>query len=282
MATSHVVATSLASTITLNDGVQMPLFGLGVFLSQPGSTTEDAVTYALQYGYRMVDTAQIYKNEEDVGKAVKRSGLRREDVFIVTKVSFDHGYEYTTKTVHESLKKMATPYIDLYLIHAPRGRKNVETFRALLDLKAKGLIRSVGVSNFGIAHLEGLHQAGLPRPSVNQISLSLFHRQNDVVNYCRQNGIALMGYRPIVNGKRLDDPDLLTVANRHHKTAAQVLIRWSVQQGYITIPKSTKPHRIDENAQIFDFSLTDEDLALLMSKPEEIPTFNPTADPWEG
>jgi len=282
--TSYQVAKDLSSTVTLNDGVAMPLFGLGCYLSEPGSPTEDAVDYSLKHGYRLIDTAQLYKNEADVGRGIKKSGIKRENIFVVTKVFTDcHGYDLTTKSVHESLAKLDLAYVDLFLIHSPFGAKNVETYRALLDLKAKGLIRSVGVSNFGIHHLEGLKEAGLPTPSVNQIELHPFYRLSPLVEYCRKNGIAVMGYSPIAQAKKMDDPDLLRISKRLNKSVAQVMIRWSVQSGFITIPKSTKPERIVDNAKIFDFALSDDDMKVLNSKPEEqVCAWNPTVSPWEG
>jgi diketogulonate reductase-like aldo/keto reductase len=283
MAAVQPVATSMKSTVTLNDGVVMPMFGLGCYLSEPGSPTENAVTFALQNGYVMVDTAQFYKNEQDVGKGIRNSGVKREDVFVVTKVIGNcHGRELTTKTVHDSLSKLGLSYIDLYLIHSPLGGKNVETFQALLDCKAKGLIRSVGVSNFGVQHLEGLQKAGLPRPSVNQIELHAFQRKADIVDYCVKNRIGVMGYSPIAQAKKHDDPDLQRIAKRLDKSVAQVLIRWSVQRGFITIPKSTKPERILENGRVFDFELSPDDMAVLNAKPEESVAWNPTVSPWEG
>lgn len=281
--TSIVVPTDLSSTVTLNDGVVMPLFGLGCYLSEVGSATEEAVSFAIQHGYRLIDTAQFYKNEESVGIGVKKSGIKREDLFIVTKVfNTSHGYELTTQTVMESLSKLDTPYIDLYLIHSPGGGKNIETYQALLDLKAKGLIRSVGVSNYGVHHLEALRNAGLPLPSVNQIELHPFKRNPDIVEYCRKQGIAVMGYSPLVQAKKHDDADLVRIAKRVNKSVPQVLIRWSVQSGFITIPKSTKPERIIENAKVFDFALIEEDFEILRTKPEESVGWDPTVWPWEG
>jgi len=172
--------------------------------------------------------------------------------------------------------------VDLFLIHSPGGGKNVESFKALLDLKKQGIIRSAGVSNFGIVHLEGLRQAGLPAPSVNQIELHPYHRNEDIVEYCREHNIAVMGYAPLTRCKNLSDPDLAIISNRHIKTVAQVLIRWSVQHGYITIPKSTNEGRIVENTNVFDFNLTDEDLKSLTGKPDFISGWDPTKSSWEG
>lgn len=275
------VGSSLTSTITLNDGVQMPLFGLGTYLSEPGKSTEEAVTSAVQQGYKLIDTAQFYANEADCGQGVKRAG--QPDIFMVTKVKSDnHGYDKTVSSVKESLTKLGTNSVDLVLIHSPFGGKNVESYKALHDLKKQGLIRSAGVSNFGIAHLEGLKNAGLPSPSVNQIELHPYHRNEDIVKYCRDHDIAVMGYCPLTRCKKMDDPDLVTIANKHNKSIAQVLIRWSVQQGFITIPKSTNPGRILENTKVFDFNLSEDELKSLDGKPDFICGWDPTTSPWEG
>jgi methylglyoxal/glyoxal reductase len=276
------VATGLSSTIQLNDGVVMPLFGLGVFRAGEGILTDNAVLSALHAGYRMFDTAQYYGNEAEVARALKNSSVKRDDVFVVSKVwTSNHGYDATTASVHESLSKMKTDSIDMFLIHSTIGGKVVETYKALLDLKAKGHIRSVGVSNFGNHHLEGLKAAGLPPPSVNQIELHPFAKRPDIVQYCRDHNIAVMGYSPMARGQKDDDPDLISIAKNHQRTIAQVMIRWSLQKGFITIPKSSKQERIVANAQIFDFELTDQEMQTLDSKPENFNVaWNPTKDPW--
>jgi diketogulonate reductase-like aldo/keto reductase len=261
----------------------MPLFGLGVYLAEAGQVTESAVSFAIQSGYRLIDTAQYYQNEADVGNGFRSSGLKREDVFIVSKVTNEaHGYNPTVEAVKESLQRMKLDYVDMFLIHSPYQGKNVETYEALLDLKKQGLIRSVGVSNFGIAHLEGLKNAGLPAPSVNQIELHPYQRKDDLVKYCQENDIALMGYSPLTRGFYLNDPIFVEIAERYGRSPAQILIRWSVQQGYITIPKSTKTARIIENANVFDFSLSEEDMNKLNSLSEASVSWDPTTSPWEG
>jgi len=232
-------------------------------------------------GYKLVDTAQFYANEADCGKGIKLAG--QTDIFVVTKVKSDnHGYDKTVSSVKESLTKLGTSSVDMVLIHSPFGAKNVDTYRALLDLKKQGLIRSVGVSNFGIAHLEGLKNAGLPAPSVNQIELHVFHRKDPIVKYCREHDIAVMGYCPLTRQAKFDDPDLLRIANKHNKSVAQVLLRWSVQQGFITIPKSTNPDRIIENTKVFDFNISDDDMKSLDGKPDFKCGWDPTTSPWEG
>lgn len=278
------VASSLSSVLQLNDGVAMPLFGLGLFQARSGSEAEDAVTFSLKNGYRMLDTAQIYGNEADVGRGLKKSGVKRSDVFVVTKIwNSNHGYETTTSSLLESLSKLEIDCIDLCLIHSPGDGKNVETYKALLDQKAKGHVRSVGVSNFGVQHLKGLKDAGLPEPSVNQIELHPFHKRPELVKYCRDNSIAVMGYSPLARTQKDSDLDLIEIARKHKRTIAQVMIRWSVQMGFITIPKSAKPERILENANVFDFELSQEENQILSRKPDgHIVGWDPTVTPWIG
>ncbi|KAK3083220.1 hypothetical protein FSP39_017137 [Pinctada imbricata] len=257
-------ATSLASKIVLNDGVEMPMFGLGLYMSASGQgkAAEKAVIHAVQNNYRLLDTAQFYGNEADVGRAVKKSGVDRKDLFIVTKV-WENGEARCKEVFNESMKKLDLGYIDLYLIHSPSAGKNVETYKTLLDFKSKGLIRSVGVSNYGVQHLEGLKDAGLLTPSVNQIELHPWQQKKHIVKYCRENGIAVMGYSPMAKGQKLKDPTLGKIAQKYNKTPAQVMIRWSVQMGFITIPKSVNLDRIIENADVFDWSIDEEDMTIL-------------------
>jgi len=277
------VAKDLRSVVRLNDNVLMPLFGLGVYLAEAGQQAQEAVLFALKNGYRLIDTAQYYQNEADVGSGFRRSGLNREDVFIVSKVTNEaHGYMSTLNAVNESLQRMNLDYIDMFLIHSPYQGKNVETYEALLDLKKQGIIRSAGVSNFGIAHLEGLKEAGLPAPSVNQIELHPYQRKEELVKYCLENDIAVMGYSPLTRGHYLYDPIFVEISNRYERTPAQILIRWSIQSGYITIPKSVRPERILENANVFDFALTEEDMAILNGLPNSSVSWDPTVSPWEG
>lgn len=276
------VATSLSSTIQLNDGVAMPLFGLGMFRTGAGALTENAVLSALQAGYRMFDTAQYYGNEAEVEGALRKSSVKRDDVFVVSKVwTSNHGYDATIASVRESLSKMKTDSLDMFLIHSPSGGKIVETYKALLDLKAKGQIRSVGVSNFGIQHLEGLKAASLPPPSVNQIELHPFCKKPELVQYCRDHNIGVMGYCPLARCQKDNDPDLISIAKNHQRSVAQVMIRWSVQMGFITIPKSSKNERIVSNAQVFDFELTDQEMQTLNCKPNNFNvSWDPTTGPW--
>ncbi|ESO10949.1 hypothetical protein HELRODRAFT_167463 [Helobdella robusta] len=275
---------SLESVIELNDGVKIPNFGLGLYLLESGSAAELSLLYALKIGYKLLDTAQFYQNEADVGRAIKKSGVDRKSICVVSKVwDTNHGYEATVKSVKNSLSLFQLDYVDIFLIHSPVSGSNVETYKALLDLKKEGLIKSVGVSNFGIQHLKGLEEAGLPTPSINQIELHPFCKREKLVNYCREKGICVMGYCPIARGKCFNDPDLINIAKEHNKSVAQVMIRWSLDKGFVTIPKSSNTKRIQENMEVFDFKLTEENHRILAGKPDNsVVSRDPTTLPWEG
>lgn len=277
------IATGLTSTVKLNDGVTMPLFGLGLYLSESGQggQAERAVTHALSKGYKLLDTAEFYGNEADVGRGIKSGAVKREDVFVVTKL-WENGYDRCKKIFNKSINMLDIGYVDLYLIHSPSSGKCVETYKAMLELKQEGLVRSVGVSNFGVHHLEGLREAGLPTPSVNQIELHPWQQKTEIVDYCRQNGITVMGYSPLTKGKKLQDKTLVEIAKRHNKSPAQILIRWSVEQGFITIPKSSDPSRIEQNTEVFSWSLDKDDLKTLNEMPDWSCTWNPCKSAWQG
>jgi diketogulonate reductase-like aldo/keto reductase len=247
-----------------------------------------------------VDTAARYRNEESVGKAILKSGIPRKEMFVTTKIWHeDHGYERTITAGMASLKRLGTGYIDLLLIHAP-GKKTVSTWQAMIQLKEEGICRSIGVSNFGVHHLEELHRATGVTPSVNQIEISPYLQHRDIVQYCREHGIAIEGYSPLTKGIKLDDPVLQKIADKYSalilmsdhkldlffrylgKTPAHVLIRWSVQQGFITIPKSVKEERIKSNIDVFNFELSQEDMADLEKLEEHLITgrWDPVASEW--
>ncbi|XP_062508970.1 9,11-endoperoxide prostaglandin H2 reductase-like [Corticium candelabrum] len=274
---------TINSTVLLNDGTSIPLFGFGVYPLRVGEETENAVRWALQYGYRHVDTASNYGNEESVGRVVMNSGIPREEIFITTKIwNDDHGYEKTLEAGRASLARLGTGYIDLLLMHAP-GEQTVTTWQAMIQLKEEGVCRSVGVSNFGVHHLEELHKTTGVTPSVNQIELSPYLQRRDIVDYCQAHGIALEGYSPLTRGLKLKDPILVKIAAKYPgKTTAHVLLRWSVQQRYITIPKSGKEERIKANIDVFDFNLDEEDMAELETLEEYFLTdWDPTVDEWK-
>ncbi|ESU71597.1 aldo/keto reductase [Geobacillus sp. G4] len=253
----------LQSTTTLHNGVKMPWLGLGVFQVKDGEEVVNAVKAALEVGYRSIDTAAIYGNEQGVGKAIAESGIPRDELFITTKVwNADHGYESTLAAFDESIKKLGLDYLDLYLIHWPlpsRG-KYVETWRALEKLYKDGLVRAIGVSNFKIHHLEEIMANCEIKPMVNQVEYHPRFNQKELHDFCKSHGIQLEAWSPLMQGRLLDDPVLVEIANKYNKSAAQVIIRWDLQTGVVTIPKSVKPHRIAENADVFDFELSQEDM----------------------
>ncbi|EPQ53241.1 Aldo/keto reductase [Gloeophyllum trabeum ATCC 11539] len=240
----------------------MPLLGFGVYQNY---NAKPACLEAFKAGYRHVDSAQVYRNEADVGAAVKESGLDRGDLFITTKcASKTHGYESTLKGVDESLARFDFNYIDLFLIHDPLSgpEKRMETYRALLESQKAGKIRTVGVSNYGVRHLEEIKNAGLPMPAVNQIELHPFCQQKPIVSYCREHSIVVQAYCPIIRGN-MRDPVIQELASKHNRDPAQVLLRWSLQRGFVPLPKSATPARIHSNAKLYDFELSSEDMGKL-------------------
>ncbi|XP_076460171.1 glyoxal reductase-like [Babylonia areolata] len=277
------IAQNLESTIKLRDGNAMPLFGLGVWKAQSGENgrAENAVYYALKNGYKMIDTANIYGNQADVREGLKKSGVKRDDVFLVTKL-WKKGYESCRDEFYDSLKQLDCGYLDLYLIHSPSDGHVLESYKAMVEFQQQGLVKSIGVSNFDVDHLEHMKAAGVPMPAVNQVELHPFQKKRELVSYCQQNNIAVMGYSPLMNGTGITDPMFVSLAERLKKTVAQTLIRYSVQMGYITIPKTVTEARIIENAQVFDWSIPDEDMAALNTLPEKSFAWNAIASPWKG
>lgn len=267
--------------VKLNNGVEMPIFGLGTFQMRSGRETQQAVLAALEAGYRLIDTAQMYGNEEDVGIALKKSGILREEVFITTKLwNSEHGYQKALNACEESLEKLGLPYIDLYLIHWPvHGLRN-ETWRAMETLLEKGKCRAIGVSNYMIRHLEELLGNSETVPSVNQVEFSPYLYLKDLLEYCRSHKIQLEAYSSLTKGHKLNDPKLAAVAKKYSKTPAQVLIRWVLQKDVVVIPKSSHKGRILENADVFDFEISPEDMKLLDSFNQNIRTnWDPTTIP---
>ncbi|KAI0743877.1 Aldo/keto reductase [Daedaleopsis nitida] len=243
-------------------GYDMPRVGLGVYQNY---TTHQSVLEAFRAGYRHIDTAQAYRNEEHVGSALRESVLSRDEVFITTKcISKTHGYDNTSRAVDLSLERLRMDYIDLFLIHDPyKGPElRLQTYRALLDAQSAGKIRTVGVSNFGIKHLEEIRSAGLKMPAVNQIELHPLCQQRPIVAYCREHGIVIQAYSPLIRGK-MEHPVFTQLALKHGRDVGQILLRWSLQHGYTPLPKSATPSRIFSNVNVFDFTLDEEDMRLL-------------------
>ncbi len=261
--------TTVEPVVKLNNGVMIPRLGLGVYQSPPGQVTQKAVEYALKVGYRHIDTARIYNNESDVGAALRNSGVKREDVFITTKLwNSDHGYETALKACDASLKRLGLKYLDLYLIHWPVQEIRNESWQALVHLLNDGKARSIGVSNYTIQHLTELLEHAEVAPMVNQVEFSPFLYQKQLLEYCEKNKIQLEAYSPLTQGQKLSDPTIVKIATKHNKTPAQVLIRWSLQHNLVAIPKSVREERIRENSQVFDYNLTSEDMRILDSLDE--------------
>jgi len=274
---------TLKSTIQLNNGVSMPLLGLGVYLMRPGKETYQAVKAALEIGYRHIDTASFYRNEEDVGRAVRDSTVRREEVFITTKLwNNDHGYDSALRAFEASLKRLGLGYIDLYLIHFPVPNLREQSWRALEHILANNRARAIGVSNYTERHLKDLLSHSTVVPVVDQVEFSPFLYQRDLLEFCRKQRIRLEAYAPLTAGRRLDDPRIIAVAKRHGRTNAQVLLRWAIQHEVVVIPKSRNVDRIAENARIFDFELTSEEVSALDRLHDGFrSSWDPTAAAWD-
>jgi diketogulonate reductase-like aldo/keto reductase len=273
--------TAVEQLTALHNRVMIPRLGLGVYQSPPGQVTQKAVEYALKIGYRHIDTARIYNNESDVGAALRKSGVKREDVFITTKLwNSDHGYESALRACDESLKRLGLKYLDLYLIHWPVPELRNESWTALTKLLKDGKVRSIGVSNYTIQHLTELLEDAEVVPMVNQVEFSPFLYQKQLLDYCEQNKIQLEAYSPLTQGTKLNHPRIQEIAKKHNKTPAQVLIRWSLQHNLVTIPKSVREERIKENSQVFDYNLTPDDMRVLDSLDENFRnSWDPTNTP---
>ena len=248
--------------LTLNSGARIPQVGLGVW--QSGGATQRAVSAALELGYRHVDTARIYGNEAQVGKAIRDSGVPRSELFVTTKLwNQDQGYDRALRAFDESLKRLGLDYVDLYLIHWPVPEARLESWRALETLHAEQRARSIGVSNFLVPQLRELTHVAKVLPAVNQIELTPFLQRRETTALCRELGVTLEAYSPLTRGARLSHPVVTAIAAEVRRSPAQVLLRWSIQHGAVVLPKSVTPSRIEENAQLFDFSLDASAMARL-------------------
>jgi diketogulonate reductase-like aldo/keto reductase len=272
---------NLRSTLSLPNGVEIPRLGLGVFQAAVGDETRRAVERALEVGYRHIDTAMIYQNEADVGEALRRSGVRREDVFITTKLwNSDHGYDAARRACDESLKRLGLEYLDLYLIHWPVQGLRGESWRALIKLLEEKKCRAIGVSNYTVRHLKELLESSPVVPAVNQVEMSPFLYQKELVGFCREKGIRIETYSPLTKGHRLGHPAIKRAASKYGRTPAQILIRWALQHDFIVIPKSSRRARILENSQVFDFKIDAADMETLDGLDEGLRTsWDPTNAP---
>lgn len=269
--------TSLTDVYQLNDGRTIPCVGYGTWQTPDGDVATQSVKTALECGYRHIDTAYAYYNEEGVGRGIRESGLKREDVFLTTKLwNTDRGYETTLKQAQLSLKNLGVEYIDLYLIHWPANDKvyddpvavNVATWKAFEKLQKDGLVRSIGVSNFLEPHLKQIFDACEVRPAVDQIELHPGYPQFDAVEFCHKNDIVVEAWSPLGCGRVLTDERLQAIASKYGKSVAQLSLRWELQHGILPLPKSTHAERIQSNAQLFDFVVSDEDMKAIDEMPE--------------
>ncbi len=272
---------NIDTKVKLNNGVKMPMIGLGTFQMRSGKETQQAVLTALKAGYRLIDTAQMYGNEEDVGIALKKSGIPREEVFITTKLwNSEHGYQKALDACEESLEKLGLPYVDLYLIHWPVQKLRNETWKAMVTLLEEGKCRAIGISNYMIRHLEDLLAHTDTVPAVNQVEFSPYLYLKDLLDFCRNHKIQLEAYSPLTKGHKLNDPKLAAIAKKYSKTTAQILIRWVLQKEVVVIPKSSHQERILENADVFDFEISPADMKLLDSFNQNMRTsWDPTTIP---
>jgi len=264
-------------SVKLNDGNMIPQVALGVYKAPNGQETEEAVMAALNAGYRHIDSAARYANEEACGRALHRwlklnPSFTREDIYVTTKLwDADHGYETTFNALCNSLDKFGLDYFDLYLIHSPSNCKErrLESWRALETAKRLGIVRSIGVSNFGAGHIEHLLENAKVVPAVNQIEIHPFCQRQDLVDLCDKYGIRIEAYSPLARGNKLEDPTIRRIANKYKRSPAQILLNWSASRGNVVLPKSLTAHRIESNFRIFDFKLADEDAGLIDALGEE-------------
>ncbi|MEA3450716.1 MAG: aldo/keto reductase [Bacteroidota bacterium] len=248
----------------LNNGNKIPVLGLGTYLNTKQQDIIKAIETAYQHGIRLIDTAEIYRNEEQIGNAIKKLNIDRKKLFITSKVwNSEHGFDTTISSFKRSLENLQTDYLDLYLIHWPSAEKFIDSWKAMEQLYEQGLIKNIGVSNFHKTHLEQLLQTAKITPAVNQIELHPYLIQKDLNDFCRQQNIVIESWSPIAKGKVADDYDLLKIAYTHGKSQVQITLRWHLQNGFISIPKSTNPKHIREFSNVFNFELTEKEMQIV-------------------
>jgi diketogulonate reductase-like aldo/keto reductase len=255
---------SINEFTTLNNGIRMPWLGFGVFQAQEGQEVIDAVKWALEAGYRSIDTAEVYGNETGVGKAIRESGVPREDIFLTTKVSNNsHRLRRIREAFNESLQRLKVDYVDLYLIHWPVKDFYQDTWRELEKIYLDGRAKAIGVSNFLMHHLKGIFEISDRIPAVNQLEFHPHLIQSELIAFCKEKKIQVEAYSPLIKGKAVRLPQVIELAEKYQKTPAQIVLRWDLQHAVVTIPKSVHKDRIIANARLFDFELSKDDMAAL-------------------
>jgi len=259
-----MLITDITGCVKLHNNVAMPYLGLGVYKASEGREVINAVTYALQAGYRHIDTATLYQNEKGVGTAIRQSGIKREAIFVTTKIwNSDHGYDAALKAFDRSLAELGFDYLDLYLIHWPVKGKFRDTWHALEKLYKQGRVRAIGVSNFMEHHLLDLMESAEIIPMVNQMEFHPYLVQQDLIDFCHEHHIQYEAWAPLMQGRIVRVDLLKHLARKYNKDLVQIVLRWNLQKGVVTIPKSVTPARILSNSQLFDFELSSEDMKLI-------------------
>ncbi len=269
------------ANIKLNNGITIPQIGLGTWLNKDKKECFSTVKYALDIGYRHIDTAQAYSNEEFIGEAIKRSGVQRKDIFITTKIWTENlSEDRLQNSFDESLKRLDTDYIDLLLIHFPVTEYRKKAWIIMEEIYKAKKAKSIGVSNYTITHLKELLSECSIKPVLNQVELHVFLQQPDLIEYCKQNNIVIEAYSPLAHGEGLDNTTLIKIGEKHNKSTAQIMIRWCIEKGLIPLPKSNNNNRIKQNFEVFDFSLDKEDMNMIENLDKNLRTcWDPTDTP---
>ena len=280
----------LSDTYTLSNGVKIPCVGFGTYRIPNGEVAENAVKNAIEIGYRHIDTAAGYKNEESVGKAIKLSGVKREDIFVTSKLhNLSHGYEKTMEGFEMTMKNLEMDYLDLYLIHWPNPESfrdswkeaNAGSWKAFEEFYKAGRIRAIGISNFLPHHIDALMETAKISPMVNQIRLCPGNIQAETVKFCRERNILLEAYSPLATGRVFESKELEEIGKKYNKSVAQICVRWSIQMEFLPLPKTSTPSRMVENADIFNFNLSEEEVKLLSDMTGEFGSFtDPDTTTW--
>jgi diketogulonate reductase-like aldo/keto reductase len=264
-------------SLKMNDGREIPQIGLGLWLNNDDQACRDSVKWALEVGYRHFDSAQAYENEQFLGEAIKQSGIKREEVFITTKIRTSNMGLELTESFDESLKKLQMDYVDLLLLHFPVTVERRPAWYRMEEIFNAGKAETIGVSNYTVTHLEELLRESKIKPAVNQVELHVYLQQPELLEYCRKNNIVVEAYSPLAHGRRLEDPVLAKIAKKHGKSIAQIMIRWCIEAGTVPLPKSAHKERIKQNLEVLDFSLDKQDMSELTKLDEDFRTcWDPT------